>query len=426
MSGRRIASSVFLLVLTLSHSTWASSDSLFGHGPKDESLAQSDIADPEPVAAAHVSPAWVTTPGARFQIGWGRAWNRMAINGDKAPVNDISGTDLSLQWGVKLNSDMAIGAGLAVHLPDEGLMRLRFRTVSEPLLPQYDVTPHRVTSDLAVGFAYKGFSLGAGMALSASVGGHGASIGIDQDARGVRSGASADVDISLKPAPIVGLAWQSKWGALAARYRGAEKIPVDIDTIVDVRLPDNPIAGSSLIRLSGANAYEASTLDLGVRLGPWYNTKLLFAVQYARWSDSPNPFASLSINTTIPGTPPEPVAAFSAPKPKDTFSPKVGIELDPVKSLVFIRLGYAYVPTPYPKPSNFVTVLDTSRHVFSTGVKAIVGEAFGVKFSTDAVISSHQLVRESGTKSDPSLPFTRYSLDGSLLRGAIALQGEFL
>jgi len=175
------------------------------------------------------------------------------------------------------------------------------------------------------------------------------------------------------------------------------------------------------------------TLALGVRYeidpdpsgGP--GLTLLGALEYARWSESPGPDATVNLDLDLGVTPSEVEARFPHPRFRDTLSPRLGVELkvlaqDPMAlppherrpPRLVMRFGWSVSPSPVPDQVGLTSHADATRHTYAFGAGWHFGRPLGVELKLDVAAQKHDLNQRRFDKPDDSLPFAHYTVDGSL------------
>ena len=414
-----------LVLLAPAGDARADAASLYGHGARDSGLAQSDLADGRAEAAARVTPTPAATPGTRFALGYGRAWNRLAFAGAPAGLDDVSGTDIDFQLARALGGEVSLGGAFALHLPDRGLARITFRAASEPQFLRYDADAHRTASDAVVALRWRALAIALGASLGARSGGSGVDFHLPQDARGPHADSAADVSLTTTLAPIVAAAIDLGPAALALRLRGAVSLPVEIAAGTRVDLEQNPLNGTTVVKVSGTAGYDPLTVDLAARVGPFSGFRALGSLQYARWRDAPAPIAAFDLTLALGVRPSVLLGSFEAPKLHDTLSPRLGVELAPDDAWWAARVGFQYAPSPVPAAHGFLTPVDPARQVITAGGSLRFGRVWGVESTLDAFAGVHLAARAREQKENLALPWARYDTGGHVMTAGATFAGGF-
>lgn len=404
----------------------ATSETLFGFGPRDVALAQADTADPAPVAAAYVNPAFAWRPGVRLGLGYGHGFTRLKLNGEDGGVRDIAGTQLAMQLGWPLGEDGAVGGAFAVHLPNRSLARIEFAPGTEPSFVRFDPAGQRTTAEAVMSARWGVLSVGVGVSVLVSAEGQ-IDFVLGQDGSGTYADGQTDVSMPYEVAPVFGMAADFGPAALAIRYRGAQAIEVDLATHAMVDVQGNPLNGITRVDLSGASGYVPATFDVGARWTLGANLGVVSSLQLARWSAAPSPVANLTMEVDLGLSPGQREGRFVRPAYRDTLSPRWGVEWLPAGSEGpwALRAGYAYTPSPLPEPEGFATPVDASTHTFAMGVGYDCGTVWGVDWRLDGAGQWVSLVDRTFDKGRDTIPFARYEAGGFLGVANLALEATW-
>jgi hypothetical protein len=413
-------------LLAVAGSARATSQLLFGYGPRDVALAQADVADASPACAAYVNPAFAATSGTRVAIGYGHGWTKLELNGADAGVRDIAGTDLALQLGSTVSEDLALGGAVNLHLPNRSLARIAFSPGTEPVFVRFDPASQRTTADAVVAIRYAGLSLGVGASLLVSAEGQ-VDFLLGQDGNGTYADGESDVSLPYELTPIAGLAADLGPAALALRYRGAQSVDLDLGTKAMVEVQGNPLNGVTHVAVSGASGYVPATVDASARWSPSHGLRLMSALQLARWSRAPSPAADLAMDVDLGLSPGQREGRFVRPAYRDTLSPRVGLEVLPggLTSKWALRAGYAFTPSPIPEPKGFASPADAPTHTFALGAGLSFGLVGGVDLRADAAGQLVKLQNRTFDKGDDTIPFARYEAGGYVGVANVSLEGTW-
>lgn len=408
-----------LCCVTLASQARASDDTLFGRGARSSALAQSDVADAEPTAAAFAGPTRAATPGLRAQLGYRLAHTRLTLADAPARLADRRGVDLDLQLGRRTRA-VDVGVAASLHLPDRGAASLAFRPRSEPAWLRWDAGRERASFDGVVAAAHRASGLGVavGASVTASSEGRGADLVLPQDERGPHADGAADVELRYRVAPIVAASWTHDRVALAARYRGATSVPVELPTTTTVRFSDNPLNGVTTVRLRGAASYDPATVTLAsrVRVGAW---SVFTALDYARWSGAPPLAASLALDVRLGLEPYVPSGEAPRPALRDTLTPRLGASLDGDSASA--RVGVALEPSATNGAAT--DALDPSRVVVALGGGVALPRAAGVRGALDAFGAWHHALAQRLSTADATRPFAGARAGGDVWIVGMSLRG---
>ena len=415
-----------LLAATVARPAGATSELLFGFGPRDVALAQSDVADASAVAAAWVNPAFVWRPGVRVLVGYGHGGTALKLDGEDAGVRDIAGTEFGLQLGGEIGDDVALGGGLTLHLPNRSLARISFAPGTEPSFVRFDPASQRTTFDAALALRLGWLSLGFGASVLVSAEGQ-VDFLLGQDANGTFADGEADVSLPYDVAPVFGMAADFGPAGLAFRYRGAQAIDVDLTTTAVVDVQGNPLNGVTEVGIAGASGYVPATADVAARWSPISWVRVMTSLQLARWSAAPGSAADLSMDVDLGLSPGQREGRFVRPGYRDTISPRVGLELWPLadRGPWVLRAGYAFTPSPVPQSQGFASPVDASTHSLAAGAGVGFGRVWGVELRGDVALLWMLLKRRAFDKGQDTLPFARYEASGFIGLASAALEGSW-
>ena len=403
---------------------------VFGQGARSGGLARADTAGGGAADAPRVNAALAAEAGTRLRMGYGCASLGLDFNGRDLGVARVSGVDLAVQGGGRVGKSVTIGAALAIHLPDPYLAAIAFRPATEPQFLLYEAPLQRTTVDVAAAVRVGPLAIGGGVAAGLGVGGTGTRFVLGQDGGGTFADAGLDVALPYRFAPLFGVRFELGRAVLAASVRGSTAIALRLDNAVAIRLEDNPLNGTTEVRVSGPAGYDPTTIDIGSRVTIGGGLSVLGAIEYAVYSAAPAPIADVQIDVHLGTTP----GLRSSPKLEpgfhDTVSPRVGVELRrPSASEAAwrwaARAGYARVPSPVPDQKGFTTYLDTTRHELAIGGGYHLGRFAGVDLAVDVAAQLHLLTSHVEEKPSASLPYARFEVGGQILQGAATLEATW-
>jgi hypothetical protein len=444
----------------------ASAPDLFGHGARSAALARADIAEGDPTDAPSSNPAFAASPGVRLRFGYAYGAMLLSINGADAGVADVSGVDFAAQVGADIAPSVRAGLALSVHLPDTSLATIAFRPATEPQFPLYESALQRTAADLGVALRYRWISIGGGVALGLRVAGNGTSFDLEQDAAGTHGDASADVELPYLIAPLAGIRLSLGRLAIGATFRGAMAVDMHLDNVTRVALTENPLNGTTTVKVSGTSGFDPARLNAGAALSIGAGIVAHAALELAFYSASPPPVADVAFDVRLGTIPSLREVRFIEPRFRTTLSPRIGLELRrpaPSKTLELgepfatsdpaaptlpgntaraaktapstaesdppwrwaLRGGYVLAPSPVPPQTGFTSYADATRHGISLGGGYNVGRALGVDLSLNLAAELHILEPRLEQKPSPALPHSTYEVSGVLLHGAASLEGAW-
>lgn len=417
---------VGLSMMTMARPAAATAGYLFGWGPRDIALAQSDVADAASVAAAWVNPSLAWEPGARMAVGYVYGWTALEWNGERVKLRDIAGTQVGFQLGGELGSDIALGGAVVMHIPDRSLARVSFLPGTEPVFFRFDPASQRTTMDAVLALRLGWLSIGVGGEVFVSAQGD-VDFVLGQDANGTYADGEAQVTLAYDVTWLAGLTMDLGAAKLGLRYRGAQALDVDLSTLATVDVQGNPLNGTTKVRIVGRSGYVPATVDLGASWTVGAVGHVMTSLQYARWSDAPSPVAALSMDVDLGLSPGLRQGSFVMPGFRDTVSPRVGMEMEPWgEEAVALRAGYQYSPSPVRVSRGFASPMDASTHGFALGAGVDCGRVWGVDIRSDAAWQWLMLERRTLDKPGDALPFSHSEVSGSVKLMSVSVQGGWL
>lgn len=430
MTVRTTASFAAALILAaIPRASRADAPALFGASARSAALARADLADPSPTAAPRINPALAAEPGARVALGYGAGAMDLTFNGQGAGLARASGLDLGFQLATALKGfrrRLVIGGALSAHLPDAALADITFRPATEPQFVLYEAPLARIAVDAVAAARYGPVALGAGLSIGVGAGGRGIEFLLGQDGAGAFASAGLDVALGYRFAPIAGLVVDLDRVAIGASVRGAMAIDLDLSSAVLVALRDNPLVGTTTVRISGAAGFDPTTIDLGARLRVTSGISAFAALTYAVYSAAPPPVADVTLDVKLGTTPSLREVRFPAPRFRDTLSPHVGVEVSrevgPAGAYrLAARAGYALAPSPLPPQTKLTSYADANRHQIAIGAGVRAPRIAGVRFSLDLAAQLHLLEPHTEQKESASYPYASFDVGGRILYGAATL-----
>jgi hypothetical protein len=452
---------------------FASAPDLFGHGARSAALARADIAEGSPTDAPSNNPAFAASPGVRLRFGYGYGAMVLKLNGESAGMADVSGVDFAAQVGADLAPSVRAGIALSVHLPDTSLATIAFRPATEPQFPLYESALQRTAADLGVALRYKWIAVGGGVALGLRVAGNGTSFDLEQDAAGTHGDAAADVELPYLVAPLLGLRLSLGRLAVGAVFRGAMAVDMHLDNVSRVALTENPLNGTTTVKVGGTSGYDPARLSAGAALSIGAGVIAHAAMEVAFYSEAPPPVADVAFDVRLGTIPSLREVRFIEPRFRTTLSPRVALEIRrpaPAKGFVVLgepfavsdtaiansprktsnptsspkdaapargpvepdppwrwalRAGYVLAPSPVPAQTGFTSYADATRHGISIGGGYNIGRALGVDLSASLAAAIHLLEPRREQKPSAALPHASYEVSGALIHGAASLEGAW-
>lgn len=357
----------------------------YGFGSRESALSGAAAAETRGVSANYYNPAALArSRGLEVSVGYFRATHDLEMNGKDSHVEDVHGVTTGVVVPGRLWT-VPFAFGVALHLPDDALSKVRARRQETPRWELYDVRNQRLyfAANLAVE-PLPWLQIGGGLSFMSSTS---ARLDITGTANILKPDDSAhrhevDADLTAVRYPQAGVRVAlSPRVALAAVYRGEFKLDLD----VRARLAGD-VSGltTALYELEtrSVNAFVPQQVVMG---GAWQltrNVKAMLDVTWIEWSAYVAPAAEMTTVLDVPppaGGWPSTIAPPAAP-PKvaaaalrlhDRVAPHVGVEWQALRRhrhAGFVRGGYEVMRSPFDGQSGATSYVDRDRHSLSFGL----------------------------------------------------------
>ena len=357
----------------------------YGFGSREAALGNAGAADARGAPASYYNPAALArSRGLEVSVGYFRATHDLRMNGRESQVDDVHGVVTGLVVPGRLWS-VPFAFGVALHLPDDALSKVRARRQETPRWELYDVRNQRLYFAANVAISPTPWlQIGGGLsfmsATTARLDITGTANVLKPDDSQLRHEVDADLTAVRYPQAGVRVALSPRV-ALAAVYRG----PFELDLDVEARLAGD-VSGltTALYRLEtqSVNAFVPRQLVLG---GAWELTprlKAMLDVTWMEWSAYVAPAARLTTVLDIPppaGGWPSTITPPAAPakiavvplRLHDRAVPHAGVEWQALhlrRHTGFVRGGYEVMRSPFDGQSGLTSYVDRDRHSFSLGL----------------------------------------------------------
>ncbi len=406
----------------------------FGLGSRAAGMGSAVAADTSGFDANYYNPAGLARArGLELSIGYFRASHYLKTNGHDNDVDPVKGLVGGLVApGTIFGVPFAFG--LAIHLPDDRISRVRALRQEVARWEMYDNRNQRLflAANLAVS-PVKWLQIGGGFSFMSSTEGK---LDIGGLLNIFRSEDSAlrhqvDADLTAVRYPQVGMRVElSPDVALAVVYRGEFKLKLDLSAYLHGDISQLTTAVYALETHSVNNFLPQQLVVAGSwKLTPDLRTNL--DVTWVNWGAYVPPVASLNVALDIPPpaggwpngvTPPQAPAPtrIEALKMSDRAVPHVGVEwraLARPRWEGFARAGYEYAKSPIGAQTGLTNYIDRDRHSMSIGLglRAIapIAELPGdVRLDAHAQLS--ELVTATTRKADPADLVGDYTAGGHI------------
>ena len=364
----------------------------FGFGSRGVAMGGAQSADAKDFSANYYNPAALTrVKRLELSIGYFRASHSLHTNGNDSHVDPVRG----MVAGVVAPGEVfrvPFAFGLALHLPDDRVSRVRALRQEEPRWELYDNRNQRLF--LVANVAIRPFpwlALGGGIAFMSSTR---AKLDISGSANIFKPENSAlrhevDADLTSVRTPQVGaLVSLSDRVRMSAVYRAEFKLALDLGAHLAGDISGLTTAKYDLVTHS-INNFLPQQVVLG---GAWDLTPWLSATvdaTWIQWSAYEAPVATLDVGLDIPppaggwplGITPPSVPPKSPTLPlrmQDRVVPRVGAEARMLRSgslSLFARGGYEFAKSPIPEQNGATNYIDRDRHALSFGLGGLLVSA---------------------------------------------------
>ncbi len=394
----------------------------FGFGSRETAMGGAASASVRGVSSGYYNPAALTrSTGLELSVGYFRAHHDLAINGKDSNVDPVSG----FSGGVVLPGTLVgipFAFGLALHLPDARVSRVRALRQEQPRWELYDNRNQRLflAANLAIR-PVRWLSLGGGLSFMSSTRGRlditgNANIFNPDDSR-LRH--EVDADLTATRYPQAGARVElSDRVALAAVYRGEFQLRLDLDAHIAGDISGLTTALYDL-RTRSVNNFLPQQAVVGGAFGVSHDVLLSLDATWIDWSSYVAPVAQLDVVLDVPPppggwpstiTPPEtPAKARVVPlRMEDRVSPRLGVEWRALARAHldgFLRGGYELAISPIAPQRGATSYVDRDRHTLSLGVGVTLRDLareLPAAVSVDAHLQWSELVEGTTSKTDPS------------------------
>ncbi len=417
----------------------------FGFGSRGPAMGGAVAADVSDVSAGYYNPAGLArAPGIELSVGYFRATHYLKTNDRDNQVDPVSG----LVGGILLPGKVLgipVAFGVAVHLPDDRISRVRALRQEQVRWELYDNRNQRLflAANLAIS-PWPWLQLGGGISFMSSTAGRLDITGSANIFNATQSQLRHEVDAYLTAVryPQLGARVElSKRAALAVVYRGEFRLELDLKAHLYGDLSQLTTAYYALAAYS-INAFLPQQVVFGGAFRPIDRVRVNADLTWVNWGAYIPPVATLTADLDIPppqgGWPPG-INPPSKPTPntiapslfRDRIVPHVGVEvtvLDLPHWEVDVRGGYEWARTPIGAQTGVTNYLDRDRHSFSlgAGVKLMnPGPFFPGDLRLDFHTTFGWLPSSVTTKSDPADLVGDYSAGGTIWSGGVNLAAGF-
>lgn len=417
----------------------------FGFGSRETAMAGAMSADVKGWSASYYNPANLARSRAlEIGIGYFRASHYLEINGNDTGVDPVKGFNGGIVAPGSLFK-IPFAFGLAVHLPDDRISRVRALRQEQPRWELYDNRNQRLW--LAANLAIEPFDwlwIGGGLSFMSSTRGRldigGRANVFQPDSSQLRH--EVDADLTAIRYPQAGLRVQPLESlAFALAYRGEFQLGLDLTAHLQGDISGLTTALYDLHTVS-VNNFLPQQVVLGAAYDVTKDFKASFDATWIEWSAYVAPVAKLDAVLDIPppsGGWPSTITPPQTPAPtrveplrmKDRIVPRIGLEWRPFtfrKIDGFVRGGYELALSPIEAQTGLTNYVDRDRHTGSIGIgttlKNLADELPG-RLMIDAHLQWSELVTETTLKDSPADYTGDYTAGGRIINVGVSMSFAF-
>jgi long-chain fatty acid transport protein len=360
-------------------------------------MAGAVAADAQDFSASYYNPAGlVGASGPEASIGYTYNWNHLAIDGRDTQVADVHGLVGGLIMPGKILG-IPFAFGVAVHMPDDGLSRVKALRQEVPRWELYDVRATLLY--LAVNLAVRPIpqlEVGGGVTFLAATRGRFAISGQADVLHPYDSKLRHEVDADLTTVryPQVGLRWLvDGFGAVGLVYRGETKLKLALDAELQGMVNFAGLEVPLLYELESRtiSGFLPQQVVLGFSFQRVRNLHVNVDLTWVNWGgyESPTAKTKAHLEAKVPAG--LPVDLPDDPKPTkvlppafhDRLVPRIGVEylIDVAGSpkrlpgrdvevravQLPVRAGFAYERSPVPPQTGLTNFVDADRATLTVG-----------------------------------------------------------
>jgi long-chain fatty acid transport protein len=394
----------------------------FGFGSRGTAMGGAAVADCADPSANYYNPAALSAVDRlQVSVGYFRADHHLFINDKDTHVDPVKGLNVALAVPGKVLS-VPVAFGLALHLPDDRVSRVRALRQEQPRWELYDNRNQRLY--LAANLAIRPvgwLEIGGGLSFMSSTRGRLDITGQANIFSPLNSTLRHEVDADLTSIryPQFGVrAHLTKRARVGVTYRGEFQLGLDLKARLNGDISSLTTALYDL-STSSVNAFLPRQVVLG---GSWDVTERFranFDVTWFNWAAYIPPVAKLDVVLDIPPpsggwpagiTPPaQPASTVIVPlNMRDRLVPHLGMEWHAVAEHrvdLFVRGGYEFAKSPIPPQTRTTNYVDLDRHTASLGLGVAWrprSSFYRGELKLDTHLQWSELVARTTEKEDPA------------------------
>ncbi len=417
----------------------------FGFGSRETAMGGAVAAETRGFAASYYNPAALArSRGLEVGIGYFRADHALEMNGRDNGVDPVKGMNAGIVVPGTLFR-LPFAFGIALHLPDDRISRVRALRQEQPRWELYDNRNQRLF--LAANVAIEPVPwlwIGGGLSFMSSTRGRldisgGANVFRPDDSQ-LRHEVDADLTAVRYPQAGIRVAL-GKRAALAAVYRGEFQLGLDLSARLFGDLSGLTTALYAL-QTHSINNFLPQQVVLG---GSWAVTddvRTTLDATWIDWSAYVAPVARLDAVLDIPPPPsgwPSSVTPPTTPVPArieplklhDRVVPRIGFEWHAIRAQRangFLRGGYELAKSPIAAQTGVTNYVDRDRHAISLGIGATFADVLPELPGTlmiDGHIQMHVLPTETTMKTSAADLVGDYTAGGRIYNVGLTLGFAF-
>lgn len=398
---------------------------LLGYGPRGAAMGSAFTALSDDASAAMYNPAGSSLADrASVLLGYGAGRMALDLDGNDAGLTDPGG--FSFAVGVPFRVlGAAMGAAIALYLPDQFVARLRVMPGDQPRFVLLDNDVDRIVFNPTLSLRLcRWLAIGGGVTLLANAAGNGITFDLESKGGQAQGASALDVELPTRAAPIAGvLVLPTERLRLGASWRGAIDLRLRIDVVSEADF-GGIVEGDSIISVRAVNLYTPQRVSAGAAFAARESLTLTGDLTYLRWSDYEGDVVDLQTLVDLSTAPPLVLASVPRQRFRDVWVPRVGAEhlrrhSERLRSAW--RAGAYYERSPVPDQTGLTSFADNDRVVatLGAGVTWGPGTILLAPTSLDATLQLHQLVPRETRKDDVAGPTGDFSSGGRIYHGSI-------
>ncbi len=418
-AARVLVAAVSLAGLLTASPSLANPLDTYGFGSRETAMGSAQVGDSTSFSAVFYNPASLArAEGLSLSLGYFRVDQRLAIQGKDTGLDPVKG----LVGGVVAPGTLfgvPFAFGLATHIPDDRLSRVRTMKQEIPRWELYDNRAQILFIASVVSIRpVPWLSVGGGIAYLSSTRGN---FGIEgtadiKDPSDSQLRHEVDADLTTERIPILGVRVEPREDlSVGLSYRGESKLDLQIGADVHGRVEPFGAPVRYTLESRSFDAFHPRQVTFGAsyRPRPWLRANL--DLVWVEWSAYKSATSQTSTHLELPDDVRSVVAVPPDPKPTVVRDPGLSNRLVPHLGLegralsgkvdLFVRAGYTYERSPVPPQTGATNFVDADRHTMAGGLGAAWNAPFSVlpgKLALDAHFAYSALPTRETKKDSPA------------------------